>query len=115
MNASPSRLRTLLLRSLSTLVLWTIVLLALFAPSQNVGLLALLVSLSLIGITGFIELARMFSLAPDQKIPLSSPFLTTGLLILLDQSVRRVDAGEFHRIRQSNVGCHLAAVLADDN
>ena len=80
MHASPSRLRTLQLRSLSTLVLWTVIVVALFAPNRNVGYLALPVSLGFIGLTGFGEFARMFS-RPDRKIPLA-PFLITGSALL---------------------------------
>ncbi len=77
----PARSQIFWQRLGSTLGLWGIVLLALFAPNRTVANLAFLSILSFLGIVGMREYARLFS-RTETRVSLP-PTITAGLALLL--------------------------------
>lgn len=81
MKDSPDRSQIFWRRLGSTLVLWAVVLIALFAPHPAVANLAFLLILSFLGVFGIREYARLFSKTGTQV--LLAPILAAGLALLL--------------------------------
>lgn len=81
MKDSPGRFPIFRQRLGSTLALWAVVLVALFAPHPAVANLAFLLILSFLGVFGIREYARLFSKTGTQV--LLAPILAAGLALLL--------------------------------
>jgi phosphatidate cytidylyltransferase len=80
MCSSPTKAQVFLSRLGSTLGLWTVVLLALFAPNQSVANSAFLLILILLGVFGFREYANMVKKTGTQI--LIWPALVAGVALL---------------------------------
>lgn len=81
MKDSPGRSQIFWRRLGSTLALWAVVLIALFAPHAAVANLAFLLILSFLGVFGIREYARLLSKTGTQV--LLAPILAAGLTLLL--------------------------------
>jgi phosphatidate cytidylyltransferase len=80
MSSSPTKAQVFLSRLGSTLGLWTVVLLALFAPNQSIANSAFLLILILLGVFGFREYANMVRKTGTQI--LGWPAMVAGVALL---------------------------------